>query len=123
MAKNPDLSKAPVPSRMRDLREKLGYDRKSDFARLLGVTLARWSNIEQGYPISRDMCARLKKNIPGLTHDYILDGDTSGLSEALRLLLRVPLINGTYAKLPLGRAFGKPIEPEPPATTRKRGTT
>jgi DNA-binding transcriptional regulator YiaG len=43
MAKNPDLSKAPVPTRMRDLREKLGYNRKGDFARLLGVTLARWS--------------------------------------------------------------------------------
>jgi hypothetical protein len=36
MAKNPDLSKAPVPTRMRDLREKLGYNRKGDFAPAVG---------------------------------------------------------------------------------------
>jgi transcriptional regulator with XRE-family HTH domain len=93
--------------RMRDLREALGHDRKTDFARLLGITLARWSRIEQGCPITIKMATRMREKIPGLTTDYILDGDTAGLSENLRLLLRVPESNKTFPPLPLGPAFGR----------------
>ena len=75
MAQVIDKKTNPVAFRLRELRVRLGY-RKMAFAKMLDVASSRWSNVEHGSPLSRDMADRLKKRIPGLDLDYIYDGDT-----------------------------------------------
>ena len=100
-----DYSKFPACVRVCELRQLLGHS-KTSFAKLLGIPANRWSNIELGYPISVDVADRLRKRIPGMTLDYLYDGDTNGLGEPLRLLLRASS-KSKGSLLPLGPQFGR----------------
>ena len=86
MAQIIDKKTNPVAYRLAELRMRLGH-RKMAFAELLYVAPSRWSNVENGSPLSRDMADRLKKTIPGLDLDYIYDGDTEHLGDKLKFLL------------------------------------
>jgi len=77
--------------RMRRLRERLGYRKVSCFARYLGVSPARWSNVEKNFVVSREVADLLCKKVPGLTRDWIYDGNSRGLSvNVARLLGELP---------------------------------
>jgi transcriptional regulator with XRE-family HTH domain len=127
MAQIIDKKTNPVAYRLRELRTRLGH-RKMAFAKLLNVAPSRWSNVEHGSPLSRDMADRLKKTIPGLDLDYIYDGDEGDLSNELVLLLAGVTDRSRLGSLPLGEHFGKLLmnnknsndKPEDYATTRKR---
>lgn len=50
------------------------------FANWIGITPQRWSNFENGMPLSKDVAIRLVRRIHGLTLDYVFLGRTEGLS-------------------------------------------
>jgi hypothetical protein len=128
MAQVIDKKTNPVAFRLRELRVRLGH-RKMAFAKMLDVASSRWSNVEHGSPLSRDMADRLKKRIPGLDLDYIYDGDTDHLGDKLKFLLAGITDRSLLEGLPLGEHFGKLLSPNDNndkekdggyATTRKR---
>ena len=122
MAQIIDKKTNPVAHRLAELRMRLGH-RKMAFAELLYVAPSRWSNVESGSPLSRDMADRLKKTIPGLDLDYIYDGDTEHLGDKLKFLLAGIGDRNLLEGLPLGEHFGKlfPLaESSAYDTTRKR---
>ena len=62
------------------LRTALGYPTAHAFAIFLGIGQQRWSNYENGFPLSRDIVFRLVQSIPGLTSDWLYFGRPGGLS-------------------------------------------
>lgn len=66
--------------RMKKLRRAAGFKNAYNFAKFIDVSAPRWSNVENGYPISRDVANKIKKKLPGVDLDYIYDGEKSGLS-------------------------------------------
>ena len=69
----------PVALRLRTLRDALAFDTASAMAAFLGVSPQRWSNFENGLPLSREMAFRLVQKIPGLTLDWLYFGKSDGL--------------------------------------------
>jgi hypothetical protein len=62
--------------RMRHLRECLGYENPTLFARMLEISPARWMDAERrDTPLPLRLGRRLKEKIPGITLDYIWDGE------------------------------------------------
>jgi hypothetical protein len=49
-------------------------------ARLLGVSIQRWSNVTRGLPLGMDLTRRLVTRFPGLTTDWLWFGRTDGMS-------------------------------------------
>lgn len=90
MSKESGGKKSPSAQRVRRLREHLGYTRAKDFARLLGISEKRWNNVENGYPISRDVATLICRKIPGMTIDYLYNGSLLGLPFALSQALSEP---------------------------------
>jgi len=101
-----DKKNNPVAFRLRELRMHLGH-RKMAFAKLLDVAPSRWSNVESGSPLSRDMADRLKQTIPGLDLDWIYDGEMEGLDDKVKFLLAGIKDRSLLEGLPLGEHFGK----------------
>src|SRR5262245_18959518 len=75
-----DRKKGAVAKRLRFLREKLGYWKPGRFADYLGISPARWRDVENGFTLSREMAFLLKKKIAGITLDWIYFGEAAGLS-------------------------------------------
>ena len=73
----------PVALRLRTLRDALAFDTASAMAAFLGVSPQRWSNFENGLPLSREMAFRLVQKIPGLTLDWLYFGKSDGVPLAL----------------------------------------
>jgi Helix-turn-helix domain len=123
MAQIIDKKTNPVAFRLRELRMYLGH-RKMVFAELLDVAPSRWSNVENGSPLSRDMADRLKKTIPGLSLDWIYDGETKYLDDKIKLLFAGVNDRSKLEGLPLGDHFGRLAPDNGPnpdyPTTRKR---
>src|SRR5262245_47741425 len=125
MANLIDPAEHPATQRLRDLREKLGFKKKSEFAKLLGISIARWSNVENGYPISRDVAERLKHGLKNhVDLDYIYSGETGDLTVELCYILQIKPRPGQRhgsEPVPLGKDFGKngAILGLPLATRRK----
>jgi transcriptional regulator with XRE-family HTH domain len=69
----------PTAQRLKQLRKAMGYTEAAKFARFLGVSKARWSNYENGYPLPREMIFLLCENINWLTSDWLYFGRTGGL--------------------------------------------
>lgn len=59
--------------RMRRLREVLGYAESCKaFAEKLEVSEQRWNNVENGYPISKDLAIIVARKFPWVTTDWLL---------------------------------------------------
>lgn len=69
--------------RMKRLRLAMGYTSQTEFAEWLGIGRNRWNNIENGYPVSRQLSELLQEKIVGLSGDWISKGDPSSLSVVL----------------------------------------
>jgi hypothetical protein len=54
----------------------------------MGMSLARYSNFENGYPLPRDAAITIVTRVPGLTTDWLFMGREAGLSVDLRRRLR-----------------------------------
>lgn len=76
-------SKSPSAQRVKRLREYLGYQSQAGFAVFLDISRKRWNNVENGFPISKDIANILCRKVPGLTLDYLHNGNLSGLPYAL----------------------------------------
>lgn len=90
MGKESGGRKSLTAQRVRRLREHLGYRTAKAFADDLGISEKRWNNVENGYPISRDVADRIRKLVPGITLDYLWNGTKSGLPFALIQALEPP---------------------------------
>jgi transcriptional regulator with XRE-family HTH domain len=81
MAKRePDGRNSLVAKRLRQLRKAESIERASDFADRLGVSVQRWNNFENGFPLSKEIAIQLVQTIPGLTLDWLFLGRTEGLT-------------------------------------------
>jgi hypothetical protein len=66
-------------ARMRLLRAALGHQTQTAMAVWLDVEIARWNNVERGYPVGRGLAEILVRKVPGLTFDWIYNGRPDGL--------------------------------------------
>jgi len=73
---------APTAIRMRAIRRASAYPERKDFANFLGITVPRLSNIENGFPISRDVQNRVIDKMPWVSRDWLIDGSEGGLTIA-----------------------------------------
>jgi hypothetical protein len=98
----------PVNARMKNLRLRLGYPKPGKFAQMLGISISRWTNVEGGHPLTHAVAVILKSKIPGLSYDYIYDGDVETLGDELRTVLGERPSKNSLRNLPLGPDFDKP---------------
>jgi transcriptional regulator with XRE-family HTH domain len=99
-----DKKTKTVGRRLRHLRQALNYQYGSTFARHLGITDARWYNLENGYPLSKEVAFLLVQKVSGLSLDWLYFGRTDGLSRSL------------------GQRLGEFPE-EPPTPSRRNNST
>lgn len=59
------------------------------FADKIGVEKKRLNNVLVGYPLSIDVAVKIKRSIPGVSMDWLYDGDEDALPVSLRDRLRV----------------------------------
>jgi transcriptional regulator with XRE-family HTH domain len=72
-----------IGRRLRHLRKSLGYEYANTFARSLGIQDNRWTNLENGFPLSKEIAFLLVRKVSGLSLDWLYYGRTDGLSERL----------------------------------------
>jgi transcriptional regulator with XRE-family HTH domain len=53
------------------------------FAKELGISASRWNNFEGGKPLSIEIAQKLVRIIPGLSLDWLYNGERRGLSVEL----------------------------------------
>lgn len=63
--------------RLRMIRLWAGFQNQNEFADYLGINYTTYNNYEQGYAIPAPAVQRIKRKLPWVTSDYVLDGDVS----------------------------------------------
>jgi hypothetical protein len=92
--KRPDCDEA-VAQRLRLLRRIDSADNLTTFAARIGISMERWNNFERGGPLSKEVAILLVRSFPGITLDWLLLGDPSGLTlQRLRELQQVSIAAG-----------------------------
>jgi transcriptional regulator with XRE-family HTH domain len=79
--------------RARRLREAMGFNGRGGqqaFANFLGVERRRWSNVECGAPLSKEMAVRIVRKFPGVTLDWLILGSPEGLTVEMARALSEP---------------------------------
>jgi hypothetical protein len=66
--------------RMRAARRASAFPDRKRFAEFLGITASRLSNIENGYPLSRDIQDRVINMLPWISRSWLVDGDEASLT-------------------------------------------
>jgi hypothetical protein len=74
---------SPIAQRAIRLRKAFGYDTATGFAKFLGVSVQRWSNVENGLPLGSQLALIVVRKVPGLTMDWLYLGKPDGLPMAL----------------------------------------
>jgi transcriptional regulator with XRE-family HTH domain len=87
----------PIPRRLRLLRRAEGYETALAFAEALGISPARYGNVEAGSNLSIEVAQLIVKIVPGMSLDWLYNGK----EEALPLALRQRLTSAE-AEVPLG---------------------
>lgn len=82
---------APTAIRLRAVRLASAYPARKDFAKFLGITVPRLSNIENGHPLSRDVQNRVIAKMPWVGRGWLVDGD-EGVLTATALQRLAPLV-------------------------------
>ena len=86
--RHPKGKNAPTAVRLRAVMFLLKDPNQAKFAKRLGVEMKRINNAMGGYPISIEVAQRVRLAVPGITRDWLYDGDESGLTVSLRDALR-----------------------------------
>lgn len=73
--------------RLRQLRFAFDGDNASAFARRIGVSVPRWSNVENGVHLGIDLANILLRKVPGLSLDWLYHGKREGLSYGILRML------------------------------------
>lgn len=68
-----------VPARIERVMAYCGDRTQAAFARRLGVSTTRLNNVMVGQPLSRDLCYKIVRLVPGLTPHWLWDGDARGM--------------------------------------------
>lgn len=76
--------------RLARIRELLGATSQKAFADRLQISPTRWNNFERGAPLSIEVAQKLVRIIPGLTLDWLYNGERRGLSVELDRRLHEP---------------------------------
>ena len=74
----------PIPRRLRQLRQAEGYETALAFAEALGISPARYGNIEAGSNLSIEVAQLIVKLVPGMSLDWLYNGREEALPLALR---------------------------------------
>jgi len=74
----------PIPRRLRLLRLAEGYETAAKFADVLGISPARYGNIEAGSNLSIEVAQLIVQTVPGMSLDWLYNGVGNGLSVSLR---------------------------------------
>lgn len=96
-------------ARMIELREALGFKSGVEMARFLNVTYQRWMNVENGMPLGSAFAKLIKKKVPDVDLDWLIEGDPKGLPFDVRKAL------ATFG----GLAMPPPPPPQPRAPRRR----
>lgn len=97
---------APTAIRMRAVRRASAYPTRKAFADFLGITIPRLSNIENGFPISRDVQNRVTTKLPWVSMDWLLYGREGGLTVATLQRLAPLVAEESDTTLPRSRSRG-----------------
>jgi len=73
---------AKTAIRLRVVRRASPYPDRQAFAKFLGITFPRLSNIENGHPLSRDVQNRVIEKMPWISRSWLVDGDEASLTGA-----------------------------------------
>ncbi|WP_316188299.1 MULTISPECIES: helix-turn-helix transcriptional regulator [unclassified Bradyrhizobium] len=76
--------------RLKRLREITSGSSQTAFAKKLDISPARWNNFERGAPLSIEIAQKLVRIIPGLSLDWLYNGERRGLSVDLDRRLHEP---------------------------------
>lgn len=71
---------APTAVRMRAIRRASAYPTPRAFCDFLGIGLSRLSNVENGFPISRQLQDIIVRKIPTISRSYLMDGNEDALT-------------------------------------------
>ncbi len=82
LVRDPESTEA-VSERLRLLREVMGYSTQLAFADFLKVAPKRWQNLENEYPLSKEVAMIIVRRIPGVSLDWLYRGRQEGLSAAM----------------------------------------
>ncbi|MET4238560.1 helix-turn-helix transcriptional regulator [Bradyrhizobium sp. RT10b] len=74
----------PIPKRLRTLRIAEGYETALSFANHLGISPARYGNIEAGSNLSIEVAQLIVKKVPGASLDWLYNGKEEALPLGLR---------------------------------------
>ena len=86
--KHPDGKSSPIAIRLRAVMAVENARTQDEFAERLGVEKKRLNNALVGYPLSIEVAQKIKQAVPGITRDWLYDGDEGGLPVSLRDALR-----------------------------------
>jgi hypothetical protein len=89
--KDPAGKDSDIAVRLRAIMDVEGLRTQDAFAERLGVDKKRVNNPLVGYPLSIDLAMKIKNAVPGMTRDWLYDGDEGGLPVSLRDRLRAAL--------------------------------
>jgi len=95
---------APTAIRLRALRRASPYPTRQAFAQFLGITLSRLSNIENGFPISREVENRILDKMPWVSGDWLQRGNEAALTGAVLQRLLPLLAEESDTTLPRSRS-------------------
>lgn len=71
---------AATAIRMRAIRRASAYPTPEAFCKFLGITRSRLSNVENGFPISRQMQDMIVRKLPWVSRSYLVDGNEDALT-------------------------------------------
>lgn len=86
--KDPAGKNSDLAQRLRAVMLAEGIPTQDAFAAKLGVDKKRLNNPMVGYTLSVDLARRIRNAIPGMTRDWLYEGDETGLPVGLRDRLR-----------------------------------
>lgn len=86
--KDPAGKDAELAQRLRAVMAAEDIKTQKEFAAKLGVETKRLNNALVGYTLSVELAQKIKRLVPGMTRDWLYDGDEDGLPVSLRDRLR-----------------------------------
>jgi hypothetical protein len=86
--KDPAGKDAPIARRLRAIMVAEHLPSQDAFAERIGAEKKRLNNALVGYPLSIDLAQKIKRAVPGITRDWLYDGEEDGLPVSLRDRLR-----------------------------------
>ena len=87
----PMKRRSGVALRLQRLQGAMEFDSQRAFAAYLDVSYNRYNNVARGaYPLSKDLAITIARKCPGVTTDWLLEGDASTLAPKWIKLLSEP---------------------------------